>query len=105
MIRLIAMLSFYAVAFVPGWFAFQELRQTFYELRGLQAHYSFAQEMTVRGHIFAALILMIVAMAIAWVGDRVSETKEERERMKRIRFEEHERELQNYMRPRPLLRR
>jgi hypothetical protein len=51
------MLAFYAVAFVPGWFAFQEIRQTFYELQDLQAHYSFAQEMSARGHIFAGLVL------------------------------------------------
>ena len=104
MIRLIAMLAFYAVAFVPGWFAYQEIVLSYYSLLGLQAQYSFAQEMTLRGHILAGLVFLAIASAIAAVGDHVSETPEERKRRKQLQFEARTRELKEFVRLRPLRR-
>jgi len=51
MIRLIAMLAVYTVGCVPGWRVYQELRLVYDALWVMHDHYTFQQEMLVRGHI------------------------------------------------------
>jgi hypothetical protein len=99
MVRLIAMLTFYAMALVPGWMAFKKACEIGSELVEFNAKYSFALETQIRNHFFEVIVLMVIFLILAWIGDYVGQTPEQRAQMKQMLLEQRSREIREQMRP------
>lgn len=97
--RFLFWIVFMLASIAFGWQAFQEMKVVAMAILATHEEYSFQKEIFVWSHIFYALLWMIPTVLFFGVADHISDTPEERRRMKELLQRQKSEEVRRAMRP------